>query len=563
MKKEFAQEKKYYLSLGYTEREADLICALTFERPYRNDLFRNMALSKSALRVKKAAPMDGMMGGAPAPAAGQIMYDACAAPAMSSPAVSAQANFTTMAKLTMAETPEMVEECEWGAPNIEDVRWDSYDSFEDSRIKDVANSPLSTFRTTNNTAAATVLLGNYERYTRTVHDMVRTEELLNFLEYELNAPDKEKGGLFELTAELKREGDKGFLFLGLAGKKTLPAKQNIVLLIDTSGSMSSKTLQIRVALATVFARLNDGDKLSIVTYSDVDHVFINGMTRNKKHDIEYVIKQLDKMYISGCTNGSRGIETAYDIAVENFAEGGLNRVIMVTDGDLNFGVTQNGQLKDLIENKKKSGVYYSAIGCGLYNLQDDKLETLAKNGNGNYYVINSIKDAENVLRDRYEALVYPIAKNVKAQVEFNPAAVKGYRLLGFENRALAAEDFRDDTVESEPFGSGDKCVACYELYFGDTGRETKPLKYGGAGENVDNASELCTLSVRCELLDGGHAEQEFAVSAEPHFTGNLEKAFKAAELAETLRNEKDSGLVRRALRQYAELAGYLSEDEAD
>ena len=448
--------------------------------------------------------------------------------------------------------------------DIEDTRWDSYDSFEDSRVKDAARTPLSTFRTTNNTAAATVLLGNFARYTRTAHDMVLTEELLNFLDYDLAAPDAQKGELFGLTAELKREGDKGFLFLGIAGRKTLPAKQNIVLLIDTSGSMASKTEQIRMTLATVFARLNDGDKFSIVTYSDVDHVFINGLTRNKKHDIEYVIGKLDKMEISGCTNGSRGIETAYDIAVENYVENGLNRVIMVTDGDLNFGVTQNGQLKDLIENKKKSGVFYSAIGCGLYDLQDDKLETLAKNGNGNYYVINSVKDAETVLRDRYEALVNPIAKNVKAQVEFNPAAVKGYRLLGFENRKLAAEDFRDDKVESEPFGSGDKCVACYELYFGDTGTSAKPLKYGAAAASgTSGADELCTLSVRCELLDGGHSEQEFAVSATPHYTGNLEKAFKAAELAETLRREKDNGLARRALRQYSELAGYNCEDDGE
>ena len=550
MKKDFTQEKKYYLSLGYTEKEADKLCALTFGRAPHYGMFLNMASAQSAPRRK----FSGAVGRAPAPEAGEVMYDACVL------REEAAAPMLAKTSMMMAEAPE-AEECGICCGDIEDVRWDNYDSFEDSRVKDTAGSPLSTFRTTNNTAAATVLLGNYERYTRTAHDMVRTEELLNFLDYELAAPDAEKGGLFELTAELKREGDKGFLFLGIAGKKTLPEKRNIVLLIDTSGSMSSKTLQIRLTLATVFARLNDGDKLSIVTYSDVDHVFLNGMTKNRKHDIEYVIGKLEKMEISGCTNGSRGIETAYDIAVENYAEDGLNRVIMVTDGDLNFGVTQNGGLKDLIESRKKSGVYYSAIGCGLYNLQDDKLETLAKNGNGNYYVINSVKDAEMVLRDRFEALVHPIAKNVKAQVEFNPAAVKGYRLLGFENRTLSAEDFRDDKVESEPFGSGDKCVACYELYFGETGRETKPLKYGAAPDAAAGASELCTLSVRCELPEGGHAEQEFAVSAEPHCTGNLEKAFKAAELAETLRHGTDNGLVRRALRQYASLAGYLSEDE--
>ena len=208
---------------------------------------------------------------------------------------------------------------------------------------------------------------------------------------------------FELTYELSREGDKGFLFLGVQGRHVPLKRQNIVLLIDTSGSMCEKKQQIRMTLATVFAKLNEGDKISVVTYSNVDHLFVNGLKKSKEHDIKYLLHALDKMEISGCTYGSKGIGTAYDIAAENYIEDGINRVIMVTDGDLNFGITEKGELSELISAKKQSGVYYSAIGTGLYNLMDDKLQALARNGNGNYFVINSIKDAEHILRDRYEA----------------------------------------------------------------------------------------------------------------------------------------------------------------
>ena len=395
--------------------------------------------------------------------------------------------------------------------------------------------------------------------------MVRTEELLNFAGFDLAFPAPDSGRDFELTSEFAREGEKGFLFLGIQSRKALPKQQNIVLLLDTSGSMKSKKPQLRMAIATVFARMNEGDIFSIVTYSSEDHVFINGMKKNAKHDVGYVLDRLKDTVISGFTNGSKGIETAYDIAVEKYIEGGLNRVIMLTDGDLNFGVTQNGQLGELIASKRRSGVYFSAIGCGLYNLRDDKLEALARNGNGNYYVVNSVKDAEISLRDRYEALVFPVAKNVKAQVEFNPAAVKSYRLTGFENRKLAAEDFRDDSVAAEPFGSGDKCVAFYELYFSEASGVPE-FRYGKSAAANEFPEELCTLTLRYEKAeDGGSAPVEipFRVSSAENVGPNISLAKEVAGIAETLRTESDNGLRRRALSRLAVICGYRDDEDAE
>jgi Ca-activated chloride channel family protein len=378
--------------------------------------------------------------------------------------------------------------------------------------------------------------------------MIRIEELLNFVPYELN---EAKDGLFEVTREMTREGDKGFLFLGIKAKDAIPARKNIVLLIDTSGSMDSKKLQIRAALATVFAGLNENDVFSVVTYSSEDHTFIDGMKVSKKHDIDFVLDKLKTMYIEGCTNGSKGIETAYTIVEENFIEDGINRVILVTDGDLNFGITDKGGLIDLIEEKRKTGAYLSCIGTGLYNLRDDKLEALAKNGNGNYFVVNDIADVKEILCRKYNSLVFPVAKNVKAQVEFNPSVVKGYRLIGFENRRLTHEQFRDDKVSAEPFGSGAYCIACYELFFSDIAN-VKPLKY--RTENTADSDELGTLTVRYQNVQNDeYNEQEFVLENVEASSDNLVKAQKCSELAEILRGDDTEGKKRKAVREYLSL----------
>ncbi len=425
----------------------------------------------------------------------------------------------------------------------EDVRTDSYESIEEKGMKSVAVSPTCTFRTTYNTAAATVLLSNIRDSYRTRHSMVRTEEVLNYLVYDLVQPEE---AMFAVTPELKRDGNKAVLFLGIQGKKSLPKKQNICFLLDVSGSMGSRSENMMMCLFAVLMKMNEGDIFSLVTYSSRDKVVVNGLKLDAGRCIDDLLHIIAKeVYITGYTDGSAGINKAYEIIEENKVDG-VNRVIILTDGDLNFGVHDKDGLKGLISKKKESGAYFSAIGTGITNLQDDKLETLAKNGNGNYFVVNTQEDIEKCVVDRYESLVFPIAKNVKAQMEFNPAVVSRYKLIGYENRMLSHEDFRDDTVIAEPFGSGSYGVALFELEMADGAPADAGLKYQTV--QTTGSTEIGTLTLRYEDAEGtGFHELAFPVAGDLPQTANIENAMKASALCAKMRGRNVDELTRNAL----------------
>ena len=427
--------------------------------------------------------------------------------------------------------------------NIEDTRTDTYESIVEKESRNVTDSPTATFRPTYNTAAAGILLSNIREGSNTCHSMVRTEELLNYLHYDLNYPS---AGKFEVTKELKMEGDKTYLFLGVQGEKTIPARQNICLLLDTSGSMYDKKDSMISIIATVLAKMNPGDLFSIVTYSSTDHVIINSLELDDKKNLDEILELLAGITIEGCTNGSAGLNTAYEIIEKNKIADGINRVIIVTDGDLNFGIHDKDGLIGLIEKKKETGAYFSAIGTGIYNLQDDKLEAMAKNGNGNYFVVNSISDVRKTVRDDYEALVYPIAKNVKAQIEFNPEKVKTWKLIGYENRMLNHEDFRNDKVIAEPFGSGSYFIALFELTMNNHQAVKSSLKYQKL-ETV-GSNDIGTLTIRYEdVQDDQIKEVECVVEENLTCTGNIEKAIECAKIAEKLRQDNVDELTKRRL----------------
>ncbi|MBQ2184633.1 MAG: von Willebrand factor type A domain-containing protein, partial [Lachnospiraceae bacterium] len=493
---------EYYISLGYTEKQANRIASLNFEKKFDVvDGISEMFSRKSGGR------------GAGVMSASKVK--------------TCERYFVAPEELGVPHSPGPINLM---ALDVENVRTDAYEHFEDNGIKSVGANPTSDFRATNNTAAASIIINNFRNGARISHDMIRTEELLNCLPFNLKSPKNEK---FAITTDYIRKDDNATLFIGVKSNPVIPVRQNIALLIDTSGSMCTKTLQIRTTFATVFAKMNEGDILSIITYSDEDHTFVNGMVKTARHDIDYVLDKLKKMYIDGCTNGSAGIETAYKIVEENYMKDGINRVILVTDGDLNFGVTKKDGLTDLISEKKKTGAYLSCIGTGLYNLMDDKLETLAKNGNGNYFVINSLEDADDFLNKKYASLVFPVARNVKVQVEFNPAVVKGYRQIGYENRQISREQFRDDNVISEPFGSDSQCIAGYELYFEDKSN-LQPLKYQKS-EAVES-DELCTITVRYQEVDSDeYFEVSSAVKSEETEGKNAKRMLMCYALAESLR----------------------------
>jgi Ca-activated chloride channel family protein len=293
-----------------------------------------------------------------------------------------------------------------------------------------------------------------------------------------------------------------------------------------------------MSMFSVLSRMNDGDIFSLVTYSSTDHVVVNGLKLRKDRDIEELLEVIAKnVYISGATYGSAGIEKAYEIIEKNKIKDGVNRVIILTDGDLNFGITDKDGLKGLIEKKKKSNLFLSVIGTGLYNYKDDNLEVLAKHGNGTYCVVNNLDDVDESVNRRFIALTNIVAKDVKAQVEFNPRFVKSYRLLGYENRQLNHEDFKNDKVISEPYGSGGHGIALYEL---EMNEEENPaassdLKY--QKPVLTNSDELGSVSIRYkEPLSNKSSQIETAVYNTNHSTQNIQLAYFLYCLSEKLRD---------------------------
>ena len=433
---------------------------------------------------------------------------------------------------------------------------DEYELIEEKAARGTASEPTSTFRMTTNTASAGVILNQLRNGRRIDRSMVRIEEMLNYFRYDSKLPEKE---MFNIAYELMDvDNGKKYLYINVQGREEVKERQNIIILLDVSGSMHSNAEKTQAIVATIVSKLGNGDKVSLVTYSGVDNVELEAFTVNGQEDRISVLEKLLSIEINGCTWGSRGIETAYKIGKKNFIYGGNNQVILITDGDLNFGITDKGGLEELIERKKKDNLFLSVIGTGLWNYKDDKLETLSKHGNGVYRVVNNLTDVNKSINEEYSSLVNIIAKDVKAQVEFNPEIVESYRLLGFENRTLAREDFTNDKVISEPFGSGGYGVAVYELTM-KTGTEPADsgLKYSKLV--TTGSKELGTVKVRCKepLEDASHELEKVIETAEAAYTDNLKLAFIVYVCAEKLRGSdkittEEIGLAKKLYKELGE-----------
>ena len=417
---------------------------------------------------------------------------------------------------------------------------DEYEPIEEKDFRNTASQMTSTFRMTTNTASAGIIFNQLREERRIDRSMVRIEEMLNYFRYRSSVPEKDK---FRISCELmpKAEGHK-LLYINVQGKEEIRPQQNIVLLLDVSGSMRRNTVEVQAMVATILSKLKDGDKLSLVTYSARDRVLFRGMKIRDEKDRIRALETLLAVGVWGCTHGSAGIETAYQIGKEEFIEGGNNQVILITDGDLNFGITDKGGLAELIEEKKKTDLFLSVVGTGIHNFRDDKLETLCKHGNGVYRVVNNLADVKKCVNTEYASLVNVIAKDVKAQVEFNPEVVESFRLLGFENREISHQDFTDDKVISEPFGSGGYGVALYELVLRDgSGPVESGYKY--ARVVTTGSKELGTVKIRYkEPLADTSEEIEYVIpSAEDGFTDNLRLAYVVYVCAEKLRGSDKIG----------------------
>ncbi len=382
---------------------------------------------------------------------------------------------------------------------------ESYGYSNDNVFLRVADEPLSTFSIDVDTASYANVRRFVTQKVRPPVSAVRIEELVNYFPYDYRPPTGEVpfAASLEVAAAPWASGHR-LVRVGLKGREVSDAQRpsaNLVFLLDVSGSMrqANKLPLVKQSLRLLVEKLRPDDRVAIAVYAGASGLALPSTPVSRKGEIMEAIEWLDA---GGSTNGAMGIHLAYDIAKANFIAGGVNRVILATDGDFNVGPTSEGELVRLIEDKAKSGVFLSVLGFGMGNLKDSTLEQLADKGNGNYAYIDTLAEARKTLVEQVGGTLMTIAKDVKIQVEFNPARVQAYRLIGYENRLLAKEDFNNDKVDAGEIGAGHTVTALYEVVpAGVDIAQTVPavdgLKYQAVAKiQTGSAQELLTVKVR-------------------------------------------------------------------
>ena len=377
-----------------------------------------------------------------------------------------------------------------------DFNTEEYSSVEETGFKNASISPVSTFSIDTDTAS----YSNVRRFILSgqVPDKgaVRTEELINYFSYDNEKP--KSGEVFGVTTEVGKcpwNEDNLVARISIQGEE-LPMEerqpQNLVFLIDVSGSMYSKDKLplVKRSIGLLLDKLDERDRVSIVTYAGGTSVVLEGATGGEREKIENAI---DSLRSGGGTYGSAGLILAYEQA-EKFKVDGNNRIILCTDGDFNVGVSSESELKSLVEEKREGGIFLSIMGFGTGNLKDNKLEIMADNGNGSYYYIDNLKEAKKVLVDDMTKTLYTIAKDVKLQVEFNPEYVAEYRLIGYENRTLQTEDFENDKKDAGELGAGTTVTALYEIVPKNKDEEVPTLRYQTM--ETTGSNELMCVNIR-------------------------------------------------------------------
>ncbi|NLL73960.1 MAG: DUF3520 domain-containing protein [Clostridiales bacterium] len=383
---------------------------------------------------------------------------------------------------------------------LDEFNTEEYNAITENNFKSVKNYPISTFSVDVDTASYSNIRRMINNGNKVVPDAVRIEEMINYFKYDYEKPTGDIP--FSVTTEVSdcpwNENAK-LLLIGLQAEdidfEDRPGS-NLVFLLDVSGSMNSydKLPLMQKAFIMLTENLNENDRISIVTYAGSERVVLQGARGDETMKI---VEALEDLTAGGSTAGAAGIEKAYMLAEEYFIEGGNNRVILATDGDLNVGISSEGELKRLVEKKRESGVFLSVLGFGTGNIKDNKMEALADNGNGNYAYIDSILEAKKVLVEEMGGTLFTVAKDVKLQVEFNPAYIKGYRLIGYENRMLNTEDFDDDTKDAGEIGAGHRVTALYEIIDLTSEQEIaeSDLKYQTDNNPIDS-NEWLTVNIR-------------------------------------------------------------------
>jgi Ca-activated chloride channel family protein len=402
----------------------------------------------------------------------------------------------------------IIEEKKSGNNNEFDT--EDYDHIVENKFLAATQNPLSTFSIDVDEAS----YSNIRRYLQNGSippaGAVRIEEMINYFDYSYSQPVN--GDPFSVITEISEcpwSPEHKLVHIGLQGKQipvgNLPAS-NIVFLIDVSGSMDepNKLPLVQASMKMLVDQLREQDKVAIVVYAGNAGLVLPSTSGVNKQKIKEAI---DNLEAGGSTAGGEGIQLAYKTANANFIKGGNNRIVLATDGDFNVGASSDDELVTMIEKERKSGVFLSVLGYGMGNYKDNKMQQLADKGNGNHSYIDNINEARKVLVTEFGSTLFTIAKDVKIQVEFNPANVQAYRLVGYENRVLASEDFNDDTKDAGELGSGHTVTALYEIIpVGVKDSFTKsvdPLKYQSNDKKIvsSNTNEIMTIKLRYKKPD--------------------------------------------------------------
>ncbi len=485
---------------------------------------------------------------------GSLLFSACES-RVSEQAKPVQPQYpsnTNAGMVANSPVPDMDRKAD-GFSRDESASGERYAEITENPFLETLRAPLSTFSIDVDTAA-------YSNVRRFINDgqlppknAVRIEELVNYFDYDYPQPLSDVP--FSVTTDVAQtpwNAKHKIVQIGLQGKKVsldnVPPS-NLVFLLDVSGSMSDadKLPLLKDSFKILLNQLTSKDRVAIVTYAGNSGLVLPSTTADRKNEI---LEAMNNLNAGGSTNGGQGIELAYKVAKENFIQNGNNRVILATDGDFNVGLSSDDQLVKLIEQKRQTGIFLSVFGFGTGNTNDSMMEKLADKGNGNYAYIDSQNEARKALGEQVAGTLYTIAKDVKIQVEFNPAKVAGYRLIGYENRMLANVDFNNDKKDAGEIGAGHSVTALYEIVPAGTKVENPGidrLKYSNvASSDTRFGSEMMTVKLRykepkesnSKLLKIGILDKNNSIE---NATDNLKFASAVAQFGMILRDSRYKG----------------------
>ncbi len=557
--KQFKEMKKFYKKLGYGDKQVKKLCSACFgaeirsseKTSYHNnwEFYRNVSgfdgISAAFGGSKKGRGMAKMASGMSAPSGmpvdggAVLMEDMCMCePAMPAP----------MPAMPAAPVPEFNTAKTHVAPEIEEAA--------------PLDRPQMIFSANVNTASWSYLRSRILMNKPIDSSFIRIEELVNSYHYKLKKAKDDD--LFSVGIEHGKcpwNDDAELMFLGLRGKKAdKKVKQNLAFLVDVSGSMENRWILVQMSMMSIISKLGEGDRISIIAYSD------NTVTVTKQMDCGSADKCIEEVMkidgIGGCTNGSEGLTNAYKFLEENYDEAANNRVFIFTDGDFNFGITEEGGLAGFIKKKRETGIFLSVVRYGMNNFKDDNMEALARNGNGNYTFVANPADIMDNLHDKLISNLVTVAKDVKISVELNPHFVKKYRLIGYDSRVLTQQEFHDTGKATDGIGSDHNVAALIEFTRGEA-EQTYSTRYVNS-ESSGNTDEFAFIEIHYKNAEGENLVMTKTVGIDEfNETGekNLPVASLLAAFGLTVKNSEYKGKADKAL--LSSLLSELTDDEDD